>query len=289
MAVERDRWIGSPVDRHGRMRPFASFWKKLCAALEATKFFELRRRVPVRLLIPRRERRLARIMHAFGPVTGAFFSILGAGPRDSASEEELGLGHPLAIEADTFARAFERSLDARGVPFAFVGGEDRDVALDGAAWIICATSGAMKPELLERLEQAAHDGARISIGPRAPIGFDLGRLATFASRVPTSVGDDPASADAAVAFAIDELGLPRFACEPENVFATVHEDEGGRPRVLFLLNGGEADCVARVTVPGATSAIDALDAQLDGASSTARGGALEIRLHPKSVRMLALA
>ncbi len=284
MAVERDRWIGSPIDRHGRMRPFATFWKKLCAALEATHFFELRRRAPVRLLIPRRERRIARVMHAFGPVTGAFFSILGAGPRDSASEEDLGLGRPLAIEADTFARAFERSLDARGVPFAFVGGEDRDVVLDRAQWIVCATSGVMKPELFERLEQAAHEGARVSLGPRAPLGLDVARLATFASRVPTLVGDDPASADAAVALAIDELGLPSFACEPDNVYATVHEDEGGTPRVLFLLNGGDADCIARVTVPGAGRATDALD----GTTCTARGDAIEIRLHPKSVRMLAL-
>src|SRR6185437_15321898 len=87
MAVERDRWIGSPIDQHGRPRPFAAFWRKLTAALEATAFHTLVRRAPVRILIPRSERRLARVMHAFGPLTGAFFSIIGAGARESCFED----------------------------------------------------------------------------------------------------------------------------------------------------------------------------------------------------------
>jgi beta-galactosidase len=45
--------------------------------LEATGWTGLRRRAPVRILIPRSERRLARVMHAFGPLAGTIFSILG--------------------------------------------------------------------------------------------------------------------------------------------------------------------------------------------------------------------
>ncbi|HVY47352.1 MAG TPA: hypothetical protein VHB21_15795, partial [Minicystis sp.] len=208
----------------------------------------------------------------------------GAGPRDSAAEDELGTGHPIAIEADTFARAFERALEARGVPFAIVGGEDRDVSLDGARWIVCATSGRLKPELFERLEQTAVDGARVTLGPVPPRGVDVARLATRKSRVPTTCTDDPASVDAAVALAVDELALPSYACDPDGVFATVHEDAAGRPRVLFLLNGGDADCVARVTVRGATRATDALD----GSSYDGRAGLFEVRAPPRTVRMLAL-
>ena len=91
---------------------------------------------PVRILTPRSERRLARVMHAFGPITGAFFSVIGAGARESVSEDDLGLGYPIAIEADAFVRAFEMALEARGVPFAHIGGEDREVSLDGARWIV---------------------------------------------------------------------------------------------------------------------------------------------------------
>src|SRR6185369_10812910 len=107
MAVERDRWIGAPIDPHGRPRPFATFWKKLAAALDRVGFFQLVRRAPVRILTPRSERRLARVMHAFGPITGAFFSVAGKGAKESVSEEDLGLGYPIGIEADSFARAFE--------------------------------------------------------------------------------------------------------------------------------------------------------------------------------------
>jgi beta-galactosidase len=310
MAVERDRWIGSPIDHHGRPRPFAGFWRKLTSALEATAFHSLRRRVPVRILIPRSERRLARVMHAFGPLTGAFFSIIGAGARESCFEDDLGLGHPLAIEADSFARAFEAALEARGVPFAHVGGEDRDVSLVGAAWIICATSGGMNPELWKRLEQAAQAGTRVTLGPRAPVfdgafralahPFDLARLQAAppegahcagqgagASRphphLAALVEDVPAAAAAAVSRAIEDLSLPAHACIPDSVFATVHEDAAGRPRVLFVLNPAENDVVVRVTVgPAITHATDALDES----AYEAQNGVLEVRMKPRTVRMI---
>jgi beta-galactosidase len=164
MAVERDRWIGAPIDPRGRPRPFAAFWRRLNAALQATAFHTLRRSAPVRILTPRTERRLTRVMHAFGPLTGAFFSVLGAGARERCLEDDLGLGYPAAVESDTFVRAFEEALDARGVPYAHIGGEDRDVSLEGARWIVCATSGGLHPGLWKRLEEAAAAGALITIG-----------------------------------------------------------------------------------------------------------------------------
>jgi len=291
MAVERDRWIGAPIDRHGRPRPYATFWRKLCAALEATRFHDLRRKAPVRIIIPRTERRLARVMHAFGPLTGAFFSVIGAGARERCVEDDLDLGYPVAIEADSFARAFEAALEARGVPFSVVGGEDRDIAFGDARWLVCATSGALKPELFERLVEASERGARVTLGPREPRfdgafrvldkPFDLGILAEGGA----VTGDVPAAADAAVSHAIETLELPTYACDPDSVFVTVHEDAAGAPRVLFVLNPGDRDVVARVSagVPR-TRAQDLID----DAVFEARSGTLEIRMKPRTVRMLAL-
>jgi beta-galactosidase len=294
MAVERDRWIGAPIDPHGRPRPFAAFWRRLSAAIERVDFARLIRRVPVRVLIPRTERRLARVMHAFGPLSGAFFSVAGKGAREAVSEHDLGLGYPLGIEADTFARAFEEALSARGVPFAHVGGEDRDVSLEGASWIVCASSGGMNPELFRRLAQAAEAGAAVTIGPREPAfdgafralaePLDLARLRGPERGVPVLVGDDPASADAAVAHAVSALSLPTHACDPDGIYATVHEDREGRARVLFVLNPGEHDVLARVAVGGAQGAVDLID----DAVFEARRGALEVRMTPSTVRMLAL-
>ena len=36
MAVERDRWIGAPIDPHGRARPMAEAYRRLLAALDRT-------------------------------------------------------------------------------------------------------------------------------------------------------------------------------------------------------------------------------------------------------------
>jgi beta-galactosidase len=296
MAVERDRWIGAPIDPHGRPRPFAAFWRKLSAALDRTDFYKLTRRAPVRLLTPRTERRLARVLHAFGPITGAFFSVAGKGARESVSEADLGLGYPLGIEADTFARAFEQALEARGVPFAHVGGEDREVSLEGARWIVCATSGGLNPELFRRLVQAREGGAIVTLGPHEPAfdgafralaePLDLAALRSpdHPSAVPVLVGDDPASADAAVAHAVEALSLPTYACDPDGIFATVHEDASGRARVLFVINPGEHDVLARVHAGDATRAVDLFD---DAAFELSRG-ALEVRMTPHTVRMLAL-
>jgi len=292
--VERDRWIGAPIDPHGRPRSFAAFYRKLHAALERTSFFHLHRRAPVRILTPRSERRLARVMHAFGPITGAFFSVAGKGARESVSEQDLGLGYPLGIEADTFARSFESALEARGVPFAHVGGEDRDSSLEGARWIVCATSGGMNPALFRRLEREAQAGTLITLGPREPVldgalrplaePLDPARLRGRYQGVPV-VLEGASDIAEVVSRAIQELSLPTYVCDPEGVFTTVHEDDDGRPRVFFLINPGARDVLAKVEIGVAEgNAVDTLD----DTSFEARRGAFEVRMTPRTVRMLAI-
>jgi beta-galactosidase len=298
MAVERDRWIGAPIDPHGRERPFALFWRKLTAALERVEWTKLQRRCPVRIVIPRNERRLARVMHAFGPVSGAFFSVSGRGVRESVLEDDLGLGYPPVVELDTFTRMIESSLEERGVPYAHVGGEDRDVSLEGAQWIVCATSGGLSPALFERLAESAASGTLVTLGPRppalggarrelvAPLDVERLRSTPLAERgpLPDPLCDaDPATIDGLVASAIGLLSLPTWPVDPAGLQATVHEDEHGRVRVVFVINATAQDCTARVTVdPAARTATDVLRDQ----SIAVRGGTLELRMKPRSVRML---
>jgi beta-galactosidase len=105
--------------------------------------------------------------------------------------------------------------------------------------------------------------------------------------VPVLVDDDPAAADAAVARAIEDLSLPTWACDPDGIFATVHEDAEGRARVLFLVNAGEGDVVAHVHVGAAYADLRAVDG-LDEAAFEVRRGVLEVRMTPRTVRMLAI-
>lgn len=285
MAVERDRWVGAPIDPAGRRRPFATFWEKLIVGLKASAFHTLRRHTPVRLLVPRIERRLTRVTHAFGPATGALLEVMGQGPRESCVEDDFGTGYPLAIEADTFLRSFEQALDARGVPFAVVGGEDRDVAFDGAKWVICATSGCFADSLARRLAEASERGARITMGPRPrrydgamrPVKDDL-----LAGKVELVEATDPASADAAVSRALDVLGLPRFASDPDPIRTTVHQDAAREVRVVFVLNPSDDDHLARITLGLDATFRDAMDDTV----TRSQGGLLELRMRPKTVRML---
>jgi beta-galactosidase len=293
MAVERDRWIGAPIDRRGRPRPFAGFFRKLFSALSEVSFHALHRRAPVRVVIPRGERRLARAMHAFGPFPGTAFAVMNSGARERCMEDDLGAGGPLAVELDTFVRAFEASLDERGVPFAVVEADGGDVNLAGARWVVCATSGGLSSALFDRLASAHESGVAITFGPRHPTrDASLRPLVTpypwetLESAVPLFVDGAPASADSAVSRGIESLKLPTFACDPHGILATVHEDEVGNPRVLFVLNPTDSDLVARVSV-GPTRATSARDL-LDGERAPVAGGAVEIRTPPKTVRMLAL-
>lgn len=310
MAVERDRWIGAPIDPHGRLRPLSDFFRKLSAALVDVGFFSLRRRVPVRVVVPRSERRLSRVLHAFGPVPGAFFSVAGATPRERCLELDLG-GPRLAYDADTFALAVEDALEVRGVPFAVVGGEDRDVSLDGAAWIVCATSGGLSPKLVDALAAAARRGALVTVGPvepvldgtyrelDAPLSLERLRepndperppspeLVAARAAVPLVCPADPLALDAAVADAARLLGLPSTPADPDTVLVTVHEDREGRPRVVFLINPGEHDVVARASIPGVapfgrvTDLLTKAELGLDGPT-------LEARVPAKTVRVFSV-
>jgi beta-galactosidase len=289
MAVARDRWVGGPIDAQGNRRPSALFYERLLAALERLQFASLRRATPVRLLIPRSLRRLTRAMHAFGPATGTFFSVFGAGARERCLEDALGLDGPVALEGEAFLHAFEESLEVRGVPFAFVGGEDADVALTGARWVIVACSGGLEPRLLTPLRRVIEAGGRVTLGPRRPVRDGSLRLLPAPLDLEAIQLLDaplaPSRVDALVARAIDDLQLPCFACDPDSLVACLHEDPQGLPRALFVLNPTSADVVGRVSVPGITRALDALDEQTFRADQ----GVLELRVPARSGRLLALS
>jgi beta-galactosidase len=290
MAVERDRWVGAPIDPHGRLRPFAAKYERLNTALDATEFHALRRRTPVRLVVPRSLRRLARATHAFGPITPAFFNILGAGFRETCLEEELGLGEVATIVGDTYLRAFERALQARGVPFAYAGGDSFVESIEDAKWIVCATVGGVKPEFVARLRAAAASGQRVTIGPRVPTrdgSMREMREPHDTTGLEVEPLDDGARADAMVARRIEELGLPAFPVDPPDIKMTVHEDDAGAPRVVFVMNPTAHDMTARVSVRGARALVDVLTPDRTDARVVRSIGGFEMVVPARTVRMFA--
>jgi beta-galactosidase len=285
MAVERDRWIGAPIDSHGRPRPMAAQYARLLSALERTALHTRRRRAPVRLVVPRALRRLARVTHAFGPLTPALFHVAGAGWRETVIERDFGLDAPPVMAAEGYLRAFERALHARGVPFAYAGGETVELSTVGAKWIVCASAGGLKPHLVDSLHVARDQGRIVTLGPRVPeldgsmqplrhpvdvTGFEIEPL------------DDLARADALVARRIDELSLPTWPVDPIDAYVAVHEDEAGTPQVVFVMNPTEHEVVARVSLAGVGALVDAL-----AEGRVARtGGCFEVSVPARVVRMM---
>lgn len=292
MAVERDRWVGSPIDARGRRRPSAELWKQLLDALERTRFWELSRDVEVCIVVPRSLRRLARVCHAFGPLSAALFQVLGGGAQESCLEDDFGLGAPPAIDTERFVRRFEHALEQSRIPYAIVGGDLLDWALEHASWTIVACSGALEPKIIDAAARALAEGRPLTLGPQLPRRdhalIPLERVPELTSApgapVPALLGLDREAIDAAVAGARERLGLQSLAVEPEPVHATLHRASDGRPAVLFVLNPSEQDLDARVDAAGAVEAVNALDGERIRATS----GRLSLRILRRTVVMLEL-
>jgi beta-galactosidase len=291
MAVERDRWVGSPIDRHGRPRAFASFWTRLFRALDDVRFHELVRATKVRIVNSTLKRRLNRALHAFSPATPALFAVLGSGSRESCFEDDFGLGGAVAAEVDAFIECFEAALTARGVPFAHVDEGTAETSLAGARWIICPTAGGVEPSLWEELRHAARGGARVTVGPRVPDrDGSLRLLAETLDKGSFEVIEAGAhhpyfareTVDAAVARSIDELSLATWRTSSERVFATVHEDAAGRPRALFLINPTMEAERASIDLGLSVNAADALD----DTRCESHDGHLVVSVPARTVRML---
>jgi beta-galactosidase len=291
MAVDRDRWVGAPIDVHGLPREHADDYRALIDALDRVEINTLRRRVPVRLVVPRALRRLSRATHAFGPVTPVVFNIAGLGPLESCLEDDLGMGEPAPIAGESFIRAFERALLARGIPFAFAGGEALDASIRGASWIICTTAGGLKREVVDTLRNVRDAGVAVTIGPTVPSRDGSMRKLDKPLDVRGLLVEpleDPAEADALVARYVEELSLPTFPVDPAGVFVSVHEDISGVPKVAFVMNPEPTAVVATVGVGKAKALVDLLPKGRDAARIEAQSGGFVVEIPSRTVRMFAI-
>jgi beta-galactosidase len=290
MAVERDRWINAPIDPKGRLRPSAEAWQRLTHALIRLRFAELVRDTPVHVLLPRSLRRLARVTHAFGPLSAALFQVLGGSAKDACFEDDIGLDGPPAIETDSFVQALERALDAAGIPYAFSSDDVARYSFKHARWTIVACPGALEPDLVNRIARARERGRAVTVGPHAPVADASFRplaeplvlASELSAPVPALLPFDEAGIERAVLDARLRLELPTLSVEPAEARVTLHRDRQGVPRVLFVVNATTLPMQATVTLSGVSEAIDVLD----GARFRATFGVLALPVAPKSVRML---
>jgi len=248
MAIDRDRWVGAPVDATGRKRPMADFYARFHAAAFARHAVHRRKRkLGALVVVPRAYMRLSRLTHAWGPASPSVLEQLGLGPDVSCLEDDLGFGKPVQIAWVEALRGLCAALDRAGIAYGFL---DGDAELDRflAAPMLCVPTAAFLPEaLVEKLAVAAGRGAAVVLGPDRPALNSHARplVAPLDFAEVVDPADGP-RVDALLARLADDKGArARARSATPDVDVTVLERGGALP-VLFLVHRGATPTTARI-------------------------------------------
>jgi beta-galactosidase len=285
--VQRDRWIGGPVDAHGRARRSAEQWRRLFGALDRTQHGKLARVAPVRIAVPRSMERLELLMCATAPFSA---EVASGEPFDASLEGEADPTRGALAEARAFVTALERVLEGERVPYAVVPAEALERSLGDARWTIVVCPGALDAALTSAVAQHLLVGKAVSVGPRAPErdGHFMPTPARLPAvqhpKVPLVLPRGPSTLSELVRTALHDLDVPRLAAEPAVVRTTLHVDSHGKPRSLFVINPSEHGVEARVSAPRCSRAQDAMS----GEDAVVQDGTAALPVAPRTVRLLAL-
>ncbi len=280
MAVDRDRWYGAPIDSRGNAREGASDWRRLFATLTQVGFGELRRDVKVALSFPREYARFARATHLLGPISPSTLEALGGSPVDGCRRSSFGFSGPIQIAWWKSLSALAAALTKENVAYEIVDSESDRLA--GYDVVIAPTFEFVNADRWEKLEMAAKLGATVVYGPALPSRDDKMQPRAFQSidgarRV---LLDQRAEVDALAA----DLGalLGRTLTIDLPLEATVHRDNSGAAKALFLMNPTDAATTASLR-PG--EAMRLVDALTDEVFSVASGEAVDIPMNKLHCRM----
>jgi beta-galactosidase len=283
MAVERDRWYGAPVDVDGDARPHAETWRKLLTALRRVEHHRLRRRAQVALCLPREYAWLSRATHTLGALSPSLLDVAGLPPSAACRTASFGFAQPIQLAWEPWLARLDHALYEWHVPFVYV---DGDTELDGVPdlrLVIAPSFELCDPARWQRLERFAARGGQVVFGPQLP-SLDLRMapcaFAPISGRSPVELPDVQA-AEALVRELATGLELERpVIANPYPVDATLHVDERGAPRALFVVQPAALDLRAQLRLPSALSLIDALSGE------RFTGSTIELPMRAQSCRML---
>ncbi len=289
MAVDRDRWLGAPISPTGDVRPEATFWRKLIDAMQRVGFAELRRHVSVSLVVPRSFRRLARVLHAFGPVSQTAFELMGRGLTQSIAEAGVDRVGGALIATQQLLDQLWDQLEANGISVGITGGDLLEQAVKRSKWVVIASCGALEPELASAAQQHYAAGRAVSLGPFLPTRDASMRPASHPIPEPPTQAVLPwqlglGGVGACVERALRELPLPQ-ALVNEPLKLTLHHDQHGAPKVAFVINPTSQPARALCQLDGIQGAQDCLTEQ----QFCVESGGLELDVAARSVRMLELS
>ncbi len=285
-AVERDRFIGGPLGQRGQSRPGYEFWQRLVAAIRETELSTLTRKVDVHVVVPRSYLRLCRTLNALAPLNLGFLGHFGTGPEDVATEEALGLNHPVIQDVEQFLRTLEAALDRAGIPYAICSDDDFDFAVNHGRWTLIASTGTLPLALLHKIALAIQQGRALSAGPHDPVRDETWKplapglaLSQGTSALPVWIGSEPKL----IQEAVKTFGnLPEvFRTHRESkACTTLFYDASERLRVGFAVNAEQFPQDALFS--SLNAAVDVLTEE----TFEPLAGTVRVPLAPKSARML---
>ncbi len=285
MLVDRDRWVGAPIDEDGAARPSLAAWERLVRALEAVGHESLVRRVEVAIVLPEEYRRLSRVTSLLGPLNPQLFDALAHDPVFGCRMDSLGFELPIQTRWWEDANAVAEALDRRGIAYDFVPSEVGDDRLARYRLVFCPSFELCSDARWRTLSRAALAGSFVAIGPHEPSVDDRGRPSRRAPGAGISRVDTRTDgwADALVARWVEEHDAPApYTSETPGVHVTVHEDAEG-PRVVFVVNPEANEVEATLRVPGPQQFTDPLAEEVLVAEEQ-----LVVPMRPRSVRMLVI-
>lgn len=282
MAVDRDRWYGSPIDARGHARPRAEAWRKLLGALTALEVPRLTRDAKVGIVVPQIYRRLARATHLLGGmVSPAALEIAQARPVDGCRDECFGLSGPPQILFWEALGHFSAALTRAQIPYVLIDSDAEEGRFACLNIIFTPSYEFMDNGLWHRLQASARQGATIYFGPHVPARDSRMRPADFET-VGRMIQVDPEDAQALSTLIDHELGsyASPYQADTPAVEVTVHR-AGHADRVLFVMNKSDEAVHATVTVPRPMRLRDALNQAYYDATER-----FALLLPPLSCRML---
>lgn len=233
MLVERERWQGSPITRHGTLRvEYADFARRLLTFLQAEQFWRFRRSPRALVLL---SYDLGRFEAANATLNWGHVDLLRLPWALFNDERDLGLAPTSASEAwlDTLTQLLrERSID-----YDLSDTHATPEVLARYPVVFVQSPEYMDPEDAARLATFARTGGTLVVGPFAPRLDPYFRPSDALPHVPATTVD-------ALAQVLDTLlPTPEYTVEPP---AEVVAHTDGARTLLFVSNPTDERIVTRL-------------------------------------------
>ncbi len=288
MAVERDRWLGSPIGRVGELRDGSDFYGEILALLRDIDWTSYRRRNDVLLLDVREYEQhayVARVVSPpFGPpilgpleAVGRAYGALAT--RFPTRHALLGLGVDVPSAVRDFTEASWAQLTAAHIPFA-VGDSASGTEWLGRFRVVVAPGFRyMTRETQQTLANYAIAGGRLVIGPEIPSVDEWMTPCPVLSDVVSSVTRLPQPDQLPAVLARLGISTPWTL---DNPAIDISAHEHGEACLLFLANPTSRPQTGSLRLPEASGLVPLLPV-----SNVCRGGdgVFEVELASHDVQL----